>query len=239
MSLILDALRKSEAERRRGQSPDLFAASPGVPSPPAARPRVWPLLVLGAMLLASAWLIWSSGGDARPPAVIEPADVEPSQGVDGADAATPAPAPRPETRPVTPDPAPAAIAPPAHAVAPGRPVGSQPPAPPPASASAVPSVPPTSSATPPASPLPPLPFAPAADPPLPPLAVLDAATRARLPALKLSMHVYADEPARRFAIIDGQRVAEGARVGDGVVAAIRRDGVVIEVDGRRVLLPRP
>ena len=76
MSLILDALRKSEAERRRGQSPDLFAASPGVPAAPPARPRVWPLLVLGAMLLASAWLIWSSGGDARPPAVIEPADAD-------------------------------------------------------------------------------------------------------------------------------------------------------------------
>jgi len=28
MSLILDALRKSEAERRRGQSPSLYSASP-------------------------------------------------------------------------------------------------------------------------------------------------------------------------------------------------------------------
>ena len=71
------------------------------------------------------------------------------------------------------------------------------------------------------------------------MAVLDAATRGALPPLKLSMHVYADEPARRFAIIDGQRVAEGARLGGGVVAQIRRDGVVIEVDGRRVLLPKP
>ena len=53
------------------------------------------------------------------------------------------------------------------------------------------------------------------------------------------MHVYSDEPARRFAIIDGQRVAEGARLGPGVVAQIRRDGVVIDIDGRRVLLPKP
>jgi len=28
-------------------------------------------------------------------------------------------------------------------------------------------------------------------------------------------------------------------LGTGVVAQIRRDGVVIEVDGRRVLLPKP
>ena len=46
MSLILDALRKSEAERRRGQSPDLFAATPGAPAPGRERPRVWPLLSL-------------------------------------------------------------------------------------------------------------------------------------------------------------------------------------------------
>ena len=53
------------------------------------------------------------------------------------------------------------------------------------------------------------------------------------------MHVYADEPARRFAIVDGQRVGEGALLGSGRVAQIRRDGVVIEVNGRRVLLPKP
>ena len=62
MSLILDALRKSEAERRRGQAPDVFAATPGMPPMRAPAPRVWPLLLLGAMLLGSAWLIWSAGG---------------------------------------------------------------------------------------------------------------------------------------------------------------------------------
>ena len=79
----------------------------------------------------------------------------------------------------------------------------------------------------------------AADESLPPISVLDAMDRAALPALKLSMHVFADEPGKRFAIIDGQRVTEGATLGNAVVVAIRRDGVVLDVNGRRVLLPRP
>lgn len=227
MSLILDALRKSEAERRRGQSPDLFAATPGAPSAAPPRPRVWPLLLLGAMLLASAWMIWSAGDTAPPapsPTAADTGGVEVRDAAPHANAAPPAapatPAPRTSaaTRPAAPiatrAPAPAASTlPPAPAFADPAMLPAPPPAPP--------------EATPPA------------DPELPPLAVLDAATRASLPPLKLSMHVYAYEPARRFAIIDGQRVAEGARVGSGVVARIRRDGVVIEVDGRQVLLPKP
>ena len=69
MSLILEALKKSEAERRRGQSPDLFGATLGTPPPRREIPRVWPLLVLGLILLASAWMIWSGGsrGEAVPP----------------------------------------------------------------------------------------------------------------------------------------------------------------------------
>ena len=53
------------------------------------------------------------------------------------------------------------------------------------------------------------------------------------------MHVYNSEPARRFAIIDGQRVTEGAQLGAAVVTEIRRDGVVLDVGGRRVCVPRP
>jgi general secretion pathway protein B len=69
--------------------------------------------------------------------------------------------------------------------------------------------------------------------------VLDTGTRSSLPALKLSMHVFNNEPARRFAIIDGQRVTEGAQLGSATVVEIRRDGVVLDVGGRRVLIPRP
>ena len=213
MSLILDALRKSEAERRRGQAPDVFAATPGAPPARAPAPRVWPLLLLGAMLLGSAWLIWKTGGERGEPAPVAnevatedaPAVAPPPRII-----VVPAPAPPPATRP--------ARDPEEEAPIVAAPATPSPPAPP------MPAPPPETLA---------------ADPELPPVAVLDAATRAALPPLKLTMHVYADDPARRFAIVDGQRVAEGARLGAAVVAQIRRDGVVIEVDGRRLLLPKP
>ena len=48
MSFILDALRKSEAARRRSEAPDLFAAMPAAPEPVRARPN-WPLWLLGAV----------------------------------------------------------------------------------------------------------------------------------------------------------------------------------------------
>ena len=43
----------------------------------------------------------------------------------------------------------------------------------------------------------------------------------------------------RFAIVDGQRIVEGTQLGGAVVTQIRRDGVELDVNGRRVLLPRP
>ena len=48
MSLILDALRKSEAERRRGSAPDLFA---GLPAPTPTRRRAARKCAVQAMFL--------------------------------------------------------------------------------------------------------------------------------------------------------------------------------------------
>src|SRR4051812_20874319 len=57
MSLILDALRKSEAERRRGQSPSLYAQTP-VPSA-TLRPAWLPWLpVAGGVLVLVAAAVW-------------------------------------------------------------------------------------------------------------------------------------------------------------------------------------
>ena len=74
---------------------------------------------------------------------------------------------------------------------------------------------------------------------LPSLAMLGPKERSELPPYKLSMHVWASEPGKRFAIIDGKRVTEGSMATGSVVEEIRRDGVVLNLRGRRYLLPRP
>ena len=47
------------------------------------------------------------------------------------------------------------------------------------------------------------------------------------------------DPARRFVILDGQRMAEGDRSGGLSVVAIDRKGVTIERDGQRAYVPLP
>ena len=109
----------------------------------------------------------------------------------------------------------------------------------PVSPAPVAEVPPAAPAPPPGVAVPSDPPA-AAEPPLPGLATLSAGERAALPPLRLSMHVYSDDPARRFVIVDGKRLTEGATPAPGVVVeTIRRDGAVLAVNGRRVLLSRP
>lgn len=110
MSLILEALRKSEAERRRGQAPDVAMELPPLPARPAAAlPRWWPLvpLVAGMALFAVWWRLRAPSSPPAPP-VHPPA------------AAIPAP-----RAPVEPPPAPVVIAPVAQVPAPAA--GSAPP----------------------------------------------------------------------------------------------------------------
>ena len=51
------------------------------------------------------------------------------------------------------------------------------------------------------------------------------------------MHLWNDEPARRFVILDGQRLGEGGRIGEAVVTAILPDGVILDWNGTRLKLP--
>jgi general secretion pathway protein B len=63
--------------------------------------------------------------------------------------------------------------------------------------------------------------------------------RQGLPALKMSMHVYHRDHARRFVIIDGQRLNEDGVMGNQLWAReIVPDGVIIEYRDIRFLLPR-
>ena len=227
MSLILDALRKSEAERRRGKSPDLFA---NLPAPTASRGpellRLWPWFALVALGLAAASVFWIAR-QADAPAVVEPTQRVAADDQGGETFAADQP-----SRPPAAVPAPAAKPVPANSP---PPVSTPQTVPATATATPPPAVPvPNSAATAPS-----IPVADVAAESLPPIAVLTASERASLPPLKLSMHVWDSEPGKRFAIIDGQRVGEGALMGSGVIEEIRRDGVVLVIDGRRILLPRP
>ena len=63
--------------------------------------------------------------------------------------------------------------------------------------------------------------------------------RKSLPALRLSMHVYAGDPAQRFVILNDSRLAEGDKTSDDVtLREVRKDGAVLEFQGQRFFYPR-
>lgn len=247
MSLILDALRKSEAERRRGEVPDLRAELPPLVRASAAPRRLWPAwFTASALLLAIAVLAWSqwasrtatAGFPARPPA----ANVESPLPVQA-----PAPAAMAPPEPVVHRPAPAAptrtapqpasiatatpeTAPATAALAPPEPAASEP-------AGTAPSIPAQTVAPPPLAPPSAPPSATSIDNATVRLADLSPGEREQLPALKISMHMWGPTPDQRFAIIDGTRVGQGDRVGDAVVQEIAADGVILDWHGRRLSLP--
>jgi general secretion pathway protein B len=60
-----------------------------------------------------------------------------------------------------------------------------------------------------------------------------------LPELHLDVHVYATKPADRFVYINMRKYHEGNTLQEGpVLERIRRDGVVLEYQGLRFVLPR-
>lgn len=239
MSLILDALRKSEAARRRSETPDLFTPTPQAPAPVRARPA-WPLWAMAGFGVVSsaiaAWMLLHRPAPEAPPARATDAVVADAPASTSAPVPAPAAsAPAPTTLPVIPTAPPAPAAPPtAPAPAPTSAPASTP-APPPATSTA------SSPATPPAPP--PVPAAPKPAPAPPAndrptaLADLDADVRRQLPPLKLSMHLWSDDPQRRFVILDGQRLREGDTLGELVVERIDRDDVVLSWRGARLRLP--
>lgn len=68
---------------------------------------------------------------------------------------------------------------------------------------------------------------------------LPYAERRDLPTFKISMHVYAENPVDRFVILNGVRQIEGDELPSGMkLVAIRVDGIVIEAEGKRFMVPR-
>ena len=248
MSLILEALRKSEAERQRGRAPGLFVEQ----QPARRRERRVPAWTWGVAALLVAMLLAWGGWQWQRPGVVIVTTAEPSadtvteaQPTQIAEHVEPKPGKPGSLAPITLEPS--AIQ---AAAAPASAIVEPAPAPVP-SAAASPAAPdstapafseamvkPAPINAPVTAPITATPSEPA--PFLPGLEALPAADRSALPPLKLSMHVYADAPAQRFVILDGRRLGEGASPASGVVLEeIRRDGLVLSVNGQRLLLARP
>lgn len=233
MSYILEALKKSEQDRQIGQVPDLSVIQE---NPVRAMPR-WPRWLLAALVLniailaVLAWRVW----DARVPATVAsapsaPAEMQP-------DPAAVNPASELDTRIAAPSPAVAVPAPDLPV-----PVSEMP--------------------SPPAERLPPVSSEQTAAEAqmqlgpdlevLPPVGAIDAAVgvprwedlsaeqRAGLPEPRIDVHVFAQEPERRFVLIDLRKYRQGDTLDDGpVIEAILADGIVLSYQGQKYRVDRP
>src|SRR3990167_2515916 len=232
MSYILDALRRADAERQRGGVPDLHAqpaagttasAQAGAAAERSTLQGRGALLVMvvGGVVLAVAAAWWLGRASPREPVpVVAPVSVPSAP-------ALPARAPdRPTVAPAALPPAPAAplAAGPAPAALPAL-KAAPPVAPPPATAPA--------RAAPAAS------IMAASAPDLViRWAALPDATRSSLPALAWSGGVYADQPAQRLVVVNGQVAREGDELAPGLrLERIQPKSVVVRWRGQRIELP--
>ncbi|WP_305042302.1 general secretion pathway protein GspB [Geoalkalibacter sp.] len=236
MSLILDALRKSDKKRPTGAVPDLQTEHLGPPPRPKRKVPLALILIAVALLLNAGLLLWwlkPWQTDLAPQAVVTPSA-----------APVPEVAPSPAASPIAPAPAPpAAPSPPAQALSPPAP-----PAPP------ILAPPPAPSLDPPVST-----FilaedaAPAAVPEawvqaltqpqpaevaqvfsgLPLLQELPSDLRAGLPEFVFSLHYFTANPAERLARINGRLLREGQVLAEGLVLdEITEGGAVFEYRGQ-------
>jgi general secretion pathway protein B len=230
MSYILDALKRADAERERGQVPGLHAhplgegSSAGAARPGAPRWALWGGLAAGAVVLAA--LAWRMGADANAPVPLPSAPVPAEPVV----AAAPAPAAAPAVAEATVPEVSSYAPPPATAIA--RPVTREgrPSVEGTASAPASPAVPASRPATAKA--------APPAAARVPLLADLPSSLRQQLPALTVSGSVYSEEAASRFIMLNGEVVKEGSQPVPGlVVERIEPRSAVLSFKGERFRLP--
>jgi general secretion pathway protein B len=228
MSFILDALKKSENERQRQVGPALLEMR--IVRPPRRLP-IWALVVGALLILSVGVLAWLALRPAPAPATAATlAPAAPYTGVPGnGSAANGAGAAAARTAPDTPGPA---MAPAGAGSAPAAvPASVQPPA---QSANVAADNNPADTE-------------PAVAPPTGSMQEANNANNLHtyaelggsLPELRLDLHVYAANPAERYAFINMHKVREGDVTTDGVqVKEITRDGVVLEYHGTEFLLGR-
>ncbi len=235
MSIILDALKKSENERRRQERPgfaDLPSAAPRTQMPP------WILLSLGAastlLVVLGIAFLYLQARDVTPRADIPAASAVRSQDStrasgtleedpwgddvarDYAPTLPPERSVRSLAREVPPTPAPTSNSGSATMTRPGESVAT-----PPAAA--------TRGTAEPAS----------ATPDLPSAEELAARGELTIPDLHMDLHVYDADPAQRLVFINGRRLRQGDEVSrDLRVHEILADGIVLQQGSTRFILPR-
>lgn len=250
MSYILDALRRADAERQRGGVPDLHAqpaasATPGHAGASTEGSGLGGRGVLvagsvGLVVLAGAAAWWLGRGSlsepVSPPQAPAPLAALPSPGAPGLQTA---PVTAPATGPAAPaSPTRAADLPTAApAVLPPSTAAPLAVGPAPALATASPMAP-----APAAAPLRAAAVASAAaasaPDPVVRLVALPEAIRNTLPTLSWSGGVYADQPAQRLVVVNGQVAREGDELAPGLrLEQIRPKTVVVRWRGQRIELP--
>lgn len=236
MSLVLDALKKADAERERERSavPGLHARPLPLAEAPPARPS--PALAWGVAAVAVGvagalgWqLLRPTAAPVAAPVVRAAPDAAPMAAA-GSAAPVPAPVPAPAPAPApiaAPAPAPAALraTPPAPAPAPepprpsaARPAAPQVPAPPPATArSTAPAPAPAAVPAPRPAPEPESPALRETDRVYDDLQALPEDVRRSLPRLTIGGAMYSESPANRMLIVNGQLFRENDRLADDLV----------------------
>lgn len=243
MSYILDALRKAERDRNLGRTPGLgeVTAHSARPVVPERSLRVWVLLGLVLGLILALW--WVMGGPRTPASpAAETAAASPPMPVEPSAPAVPAPAAIPaEVAPAAPaDPGLAAVdeqlaaesfddllEPPTV-----EPMQTEPPV---TSSRAAPSGTTSSRVV----------TEPAAaalgegdSGVSPELRDMPSDYRAGFPELRVDVHVYDADPARRWAMINGRKAMEGTDLPEGPrVVEITADGVIYDFRGRTTRVP--
>jgi general secretion pathway protein B len=222
MSFILDALKKSEIERQRQSVPGLMDTRVA-----QRRNRLpgWAIalgVLLGINLLALTFVLTRKSAPATPAARAADPAMAPN-------AAAPPPAPPPVPQHFSPlDPAPV-YAPEIPVAAPLNPVAMEP-APPRSAVHRLHR----------SDPLLTDPDAGAQiEELLPSINEISLTGSQALPELHLDVHVYATKPSERFVYINMRKYHEGATLQEGpALERIRRDGVVLNYQGLRFVLPR-
>jgi general secretion pathway protein B len=212
MSFILDALKKSEIERQRQSVPGLMDTRSG---PRRSRLPLWAValgLLLGINLVVLALVLWNKSAPSAPAPRPQDSAAPPAHAAAAvAEHFSPLDS-SPVYAPEIPVPAAGgAQKTTAHALRHPDPILSDENASPPAESQEV----------------------------LPSISEINLTGAQALPDLHLDVHVYATNPADRFVYINMRKYHEGAALPEGPrVERIRRDGVVLNYQGLRFILPR-